>query len=199
MGTRPATPLIVGFIDQYRQVYGVESICRALSEHGVQIAPRTYRKARRRPGRSVTLLTRGSRTFAGSAMHPPKRCMTHYLRRQGLDVAFCTVDRLMRNWTSTVWLEAADTGGRFPPRTVCVLVTSSTGNSPLPRTWCGLPISRMYRPGPDGRMWRSCSMRFHARSSVGPRRVRRRPRWSPRRSTWPCGGATIMVIQSSQA
>lgn len=48
-GTRPATPLIVGFIDEYRQVYGVESSCRALSAHGVQIAARTYRKARRRP------------------------------------------------------------------------------------------------------------------------------------------------------
>ncbi|MEV6661486.1 DDE-type integrase/transposase/recombinase [Nocardia fluminea] len=48
-GTRPATPLIVGFIDQYRQVHGVESICRVLIEQGIQIAPRTYRKARFRP------------------------------------------------------------------------------------------------------------------------------------------------------
>jgi putative transposase len=30
-------------------VYGVESICAVLSEHGIQIAPRTYRKARLRP------------------------------------------------------------------------------------------------------------------------------------------------------
>ena len=49
-GTRPATPLIVGFIDHYRQMYGVESICSTvLTEHGVTIAPRTYRKARCRP------------------------------------------------------------------------------------------------------------------------------------------------------
>jgi hypothetical protein len=40
--------VIVGFIDEYRQIFGVESICRALSTHGIQIAPRSYRKARRR-------------------------------------------------------------------------------------------------------------------------------------------------------
>lgn len=34
--------MIGGFIDEYRQVYGVESICRALSAHGVQIAARIY-------------------------------------------------------------------------------------------------------------------------------------------------------------
>ncbi|MGW0057421.1 IS3 family transposase [Nocardia nova] len=99
-GTRPATPLIVGFIDKYRQVYGVESICRALSAHGVQIAPRTYRKARHRPpaAREITdaHLEKAHRDLQGTpeAMYG-RRKMTRYLRR-GQSVAFCTVDRLMR-------------------------------------------------------------------------------------------------------
>lgn len=99
-GTRPAAPLIVGFIDEYRQVYGVESICDVLTEHGIQIAPRTYRKARRRPpsARDVTdaYLENALRDLQGKPEQMyQRRKMTRYLRRQG-DVAFCTVDRIMR-------------------------------------------------------------------------------------------------------
>jgi hypothetical protein len=39
---RPATALICQFIDQKKQEFGVAPICRVLSEHGIQIAPRTY-------------------------------------------------------------------------------------------------------------------------------------------------------------
>ncbi|WP_245547493.1 IS3 family transposase [Nocardia brevicatena] len=100
-GTRPATPVIVGFIDEYRQVYGVESICRALSAHGIQIAPRTYRKARHRPPSARDLadayLENTLRDLEGRPEQMyGRRKMTRYLRRQGHDVAFCTVDRLMR-------------------------------------------------------------------------------------------------------
>jgi putative transposase len=93
--------LIVGFVDEYRQVYGVESICRALTGHGVQIAPRTYRKARRRPPSDRDIaeayLENALRDVQGrpEAMYG-RRKMTRWLRRQGHDVAFCTVDRLMR-------------------------------------------------------------------------------------------------------
>ncbi|WP_280419907.1 IS3 family transposase [Nocardia carnea] len=100
-GTRPATPLIVGFIDEYRQVFGVESICRALSAHGVQIAPRTYRKARRRPASARDVADAYvENTLRGLDGAPEqlygRRKMTRWLRRQGHDVAFCTVDRIMR-------------------------------------------------------------------------------------------------------
>jgi hypothetical protein len=93
--------LIVGFIDEYRQVYGVESICRALSAHGVQIAPKPCRKARHRPAsaRDVTD-TQVENTLRDLQNTPEamygRRKMTRYLRRQGHEVAFCTVDRLMR-------------------------------------------------------------------------------------------------------
>ncbi|WP_280359174.1 IS3 family transposase [Nocardia otitidiscaviarum] len=100
-GTRPATPLIVGFIDEYRQVFGVESICRALTAHGIQIAPRTYRKARRRPASARDIANAHvENTLRDLAGQPEemygRRKMTRFLRRRGHDVAFCTVDRIMR-------------------------------------------------------------------------------------------------------
>ena len=37
------------FIDGHKARFGVEPICRVLSEHGVPIAPSTYYAARHRP------------------------------------------------------------------------------------------------------------------------------------------------------
>jgi putative transposase len=41
--------VIVDYIDHHRDAYGVEPICRVLTEHGCQIAPSTYYAARSRP------------------------------------------------------------------------------------------------------------------------------------------------------
>lgn len=41
--------MIVDYIDSYRDRYGVEPICRVLSEHGIQIAPSTYYAHRSQP------------------------------------------------------------------------------------------------------------------------------------------------------
>ncbi|WSG63196.1 IS3 family transposase [Nocardia sp. NBC_01730] len=88
-------------MDEYRQVYGVESICRALSAHGVQIAPRTYRKARHRLPSARDIADAHLENALRDLRDKPEamygcRKMTRYLRRHGHDVAFCTVDRLMR-------------------------------------------------------------------------------------------------------
>ncbi len=93
--------MIVGFIDEYRKVYSVESICRVLAAHGVQIAPRTYRRARRRPPSHRDIadayLENSLRDVHGKPEEMyGRRKMTRYLRRQGHEAAFCTVDRLMR-------------------------------------------------------------------------------------------------------
>ena len=48
-GARPATAAIVAFIDEHRPRFGVEPICRVLSEHGCKIAPNTYWVAKKRP------------------------------------------------------------------------------------------------------------------------------------------------------
>ena len=53
-GARPPIEVIVAFVDEHRDEFGVEPICRHL-----QVAPSTYyaakqRQARRRPGRCGT-------------------------------------------------------------------------------------------------------------------------------------------------
>jgi len=82
--------------------FRVESICRVLTEHGVQVAPRTYRswKTAIPSDRTVTdaQLTDALRSTVGTpeGMYG-RRKMTAYLRRKGYRVAACTVDRLMRD------------------------------------------------------------------------------------------------------
>ena len=48
-GARPTTAALVAFIDEYRPRFGVEPICRVLTEHGCKIAPKTYWVAKKRP------------------------------------------------------------------------------------------------------------------------------------------------------
>nr|WP_280330808.1 IS3 family transposase [Nocardia wallacei] len=47
-GGRPPTAVIVDYIDAHRDRFGVDPICRVLTEHGVKIAPSTYYAARKR-------------------------------------------------------------------------------------------------------------------------------------------------------
>jgi putative transposase len=91
----------VRFIDEYRQVFGVEPICRVLSDHGWQIAASTYRAARARPpsarARRDAVLAR--QIAAVHARHKGvfgARKMWLTLNRTGTPVARCTVERLMR-------------------------------------------------------------------------------------------------------
>ena len=95
----------MAFIDDMRaQGYAVESTCRVLTEHGCPVAARTYRSWR------TTDRTVAARTVSDAVVldallatrNTPealygRRKMTHLLRRRGLNVAFCTVDRLMRD------------------------------------------------------------------------------------------------------
>jgi putative transposase len=95
----------MSFVEDIRgEGHAVESTCRVLTEHGCSVAARTYRTWRQanRPvaARTVSdavvidslLATRG----APEGLYG-RRKMTAHLRRQGLDVACCTVDRLMRD------------------------------------------------------------------------------------------------------
>ena len=89
--------------------FAVESICRVLRDQGVQVAARTYR-AWNTPGRQVAARTlsdaivtnalRDARMTPDGRPTPEslygRRKMTALLRRRGLWVAHCTVDRLMR-------------------------------------------------------------------------------------------------------
>ena len=83
-------------------------ICRALTGHGIQIAPRTYWARRSRPPSQRSLRDAALTEILAGIYEPgpdgrrPPEClygslkMWDYLRRQGIGVAKCTVERLMR-------------------------------------------------------------------------------------------------------
>jgi putative transposase len=83
-------------------------ICRALSAHGVQIAPRTYWARRSRPPSQRALADAALTEILAGIYEPdergrrPPEClygsvkMWEHLNRQGITVAKCTVERLMR-------------------------------------------------------------------------------------------------------
>jgi putative transposase len=105
---RPATPLICAFIRSRREEYGVAPICRALEVLGVQIAPRTYRAHVARPpskralwDATITEVLAGYYQPSPDGQRPPESLygatkMRAHLQREGIPVARCTVERLMR-------------------------------------------------------------------------------------------------------
>lgn len=103
-GARPATAVVVAFIDDYRDRFGVEPICRVLTEHGVQIAPSGYYAFKSRPAsaravRDEELVVEIERVFWDRTLGrgiSGARKVWRLLRREGIDVARCTVERLMR-------------------------------------------------------------------------------------------------------
>jgi putative transposase len=100
--------VICAFIDDHRSRFGVVPICRALSAHGCKIAPRTYwaRKSRPPSKRAVsdaglTARIAAIRTPGKDGKRRPEALYGSlktwgYLRREGVRVARCTVERLMR-------------------------------------------------------------------------------------------------------
>ena len=96
------------FIDAHRDRFGVVPICRALSQHGVPIAPRTYWARRSRPPSRRALRDTALTEILAGIYEPDDRGrrkpeslygslkMWEHLNRQGIRVARCTVERLMR-------------------------------------------------------------------------------------------------------
>ena len=102
--------MVISFIDDYKDRFGVEPICRVLNGHGCQIAPSTYYAAKTRPAsaraiRDAALLVEINRVFhhrdLGRGLAGARK-VWHLLRRDaGVagrfgQVARCTVERLMR-------------------------------------------------------------------------------------------------------
>jgi putative transposase len=82
-------------------VFGVEPICRVLSEHGTKIAPSTYYAATSRPAsaraeRDAWLKTEITRIYTDNYRVYGARKVWRQLQREGHAVARCTVERLMR-------------------------------------------------------------------------------------------------------
>lgn len=96
--------MVVQFIDDHRDRFGVEPICRVLTEHDVPIAPPGYYAFKTRPAsaRAVSdaeLIIQIERVFwdrnLGRGISGARK-VWRLLRREGILVARCTVERLMR-------------------------------------------------------------------------------------------------------
>ncbi|MEG3162968.1 IS3 family transposase, partial [Sphingomonas sp. LB2R24] len=100
-GARPPVPTMIAFIDDHRDAYGVEPICRVLP-----IAPSTYheRVAQRqdptrlsaRARQDVALKPEIARVFAENFAVYGVRKVWRQMIREGFPIARCTVERLMR-------------------------------------------------------------------------------------------------------
>ncbi len=95
----------MAFIDEHRSRFGVEPICRVLTEHGCRIAPSGYYAFKTRPvaarqlrDQEVTLEI--ERVFwdrnLGRGVAGVRK-VWRLLKRDGVVVARCTVERLMRD------------------------------------------------------------------------------------------------------
>jgi len=92
----------VSFIDEHRDRFGVEPICAVLTEHGCKIAPSTYYAAKSRP-RSARAIR--DEELKGEIVRVYEANLSVYgadkvwdqLNKDGIAVARCTVERLMRD------------------------------------------------------------------------------------------------------
>lgn len=101
---------MTAFIDEVREEFGVEPICRVLTEHGVPIAPSTYYAVKSRPPSARSVRDEGlaqeiARVFGARELGrglAGARKVWHLLKRDPDvearfgPVARCTVERLMR-------------------------------------------------------------------------------------------------------
>jgi putative transposase len=93
--------VLVDYIDEHRERFGVEPVCAVFKDAGVQIAPSTYYAAKTRPP-SARSISDAATTAVIERVHAENfgvygaRKVHAELRRQGHQVARCTVQRLMR-------------------------------------------------------------------------------------------------------
>lgn len=144
---------MVAFINQERETHGVESICKVLS-----IAPSTYYRRKHlaanpdqrsdRTRRDEALKLEITRVYEENLGVYGARKIWNQLNRESIPVAHCAVERLM----SHMGLEGVRRGKRC--RTT---IPDELADKPLDlvnrtlvpsvRIRCGLPTSRMWRPG----------------------------------------------------
>jgi hypothetical protein len=93
--------MVIGFINAHHKELGIEPICRELAvapsswhEHAVRLADASKRSTSAR--RDDVLRVQIERAHAASFGLYGTRTVWHQLRREGIKVAKCTVERLMR-------------------------------------------------------------------------------------------------------
>ncbi|WP_369800147.1 IS3 family transposase [Tersicoccus sp. Bi-70] len=145
-GARPATAVVVQFIDEHRARFGVEPICRVLTEHGVPIAPSGYYAFKTRPtsARAIAdaeLVVQIERVFWDRSLGrgvSGARKIWRLLAREGITVARCTVERLMRQHG----LRGARRGKQF-------ITTRPDTSSPRPEDH----VQRVFTADRPNRLW----------------------------------------------
>ena len=171
---------MIAFIDDHREVHGVEPICKVLpiapSTYHAHVAKRTDpKKLSTRAKQDLALTPEIARVFAENFDVYGVRKVWRQLQRESFDVARCTVERLMRG-----------IGLRGVIRGKPVRTTISDKAAPCPldhvnrqfhaprRMRCGSRISPTSRPGPALSMSHSSSTCMRgALSAGGPHRRRR--------------------------
>ena len=145
--------MICRFIAENRERFGVAPICRALSAHGCQIAPRTYwawtRRAPSKRALSDLVITEVLAGLYEPDEHGRRKPESLYgslkmwahLQRSGITVARCTVERLMR---ANGWV-----GVRRARRAQAALASASPDEARDPRATADAH--------PRARRWSSCS------------------------------------------
>ena len=134
---------MVSFIDAHREVYGVEPICRVLP-----IAPSTYHA---HTARRIEPTKRSARARRDDALGPEVRRVFEenfrvygvrkvwrQLRREGFDVARCTVARLMR---------AMGLAGVIRGKPVRTTISDRAAPCPLDR------VNRQFRAPAPNMLW----------------------------------------------
>jgi len=144
---------MIRFVDAYRDDHGVEPICRVL-----EIAPSTYHAharrrsqpetAPRRVQRDVELMQEIRRVFDENFQVYGVRKVWRQLRREGFDVARCTVARLMKKMALQGVIRGSGCARRLPTRPLRARSIMSTGSSRRHgRTCCGSRTSPTSRLG----------------------------------------------------
>ncbi|TAT99712.1 IS3 family transposase [Rhizobium ruizarguesonis] len=142
-GARPPIEAMISFIDEHRAVFGVEPICRLLP-----IAPSTYYEnvAKRvdvdrlsiRARRDISLKIEIRRVFEQNYRVYGVRKVWRQLKREGFDVARCTVARLMRSMSLQGIIRGKPIRTTFPDRT-----------APSPRD----RVNRQFKAPAPNRLW----------------------------------------------
>lgn len=131
------------FISDRKAEFGVEPICAVLAEHGSPIAPSTYydavaRRSSRRALRDEQLKVAIARVHAANYGVYGARKVWLALNREGVPVARCTVERLMRE----MGLAGARRGKR-------VVTTRPDPRAVRPADL----VQRRFRPAAPNRLW----------------------------------------------
>ena len=140
---------MIAFIDDHREAHGVEPICKVLP-----IAPSTYHAdaAKRRDPAKLSARARQDaamkidiqRVFEENFRVYGVRKVWQQLKREGFDVARCTVSRLMRD----MGLQGVIRGKPVKRLRHARWITSTASSRRQGRTSFGSLTSPMSRPGP---------------------------------------------------